>query len=319
MKMQNRNKSLLFFLSICLVLMLACSKKSSSPASENPPPPNPSPNPTPVANKDSIFNGVNLQPSYYNNGNPNFAWDLMKTQPKIKTVRIEIEPDKAAQAKNWIASAKAAGYTVIATYHKYTVLGSDNMDELTAAANWWKNNYVALGGNFIINLMNEWGSHSISPSAYATAYNQAISIVRTVYAGPIIVDLPGWGQGTYTAYQACKTSTPVIADTNIILSAHVYPNGWNQGRNHNLRASDLDDISNTGRRGIIGEFGNGVNGTVDWSGIVDYAKSKGWPVLGWCWNGDGGTMNMVSPSWASNATATSFSLSSYFTVIYNKL
>jgi hypothetical protein len=319
MMMKNIKRSLLFLVSICLVSMLACSKKSSSPTNGNPPPPNPTPNPTPVANKDSIFNGVNLQPSYYNNGNPNFAWDLMKAQPKIKTVRIEIEPDKAAQAKNWIASAKAAGFTVIATYHKYTVLGSDNMDELTTAANWWKNNYVALGGNFIINLMNEWGSHNISPSAYATAYNNAISIVRTVYAGPIIVDLPGWGQGTYTAYQACKTSNPVIADTNIILSAHVYPNGWNQGRNHNLRASDLDDISNTGRRGIIGEFGNGVNGTVDWSGIIDYAKSKGWPVLGWCWNGDGGTMNMVSPSWATNATATSFSLSNYFTVIYNKL
>lgn len=300
-----------------LILIAACSKSTpDGPVVVTPPTVIP---PVVIVVKDSIKNGVNLQPSYYNGGNPNFDWALMKLQTKIKTLRIEIEPDKAPQAKNWIAQAQANGFSVIATYHKYTVLGSDNATELTDAANWWKNNYVALGGNFTINLMNEWGSHNITASAYATAYNTAIAIVRTVYAGPIVIDIPGWGQETYTAYQAVKTSNPVIADTNIIISAHIYPNGWNQGRNHSVKASDLDDISNTGRRGIIGEFGNGATGTVDWSGIVDYAKTKGWPVLGWCWNGDGGNMNMVNPSWATNAGATAFSLSAYFQVIYDKL
>lgn len=268
---------------------------------------------------DTILNGINLQPSYYNDGNPNVDWALMKQETNIKTVRIEIEPDKATQAKTWIAQAKTNGLTVIATYHKYTVLGSDDATELTTAANWWKNNYAALGGNFIINMMNEWGSHNITPAAYATAYNSAIAIVRTVYSGPIVIDIPGWGQETFTAYQAVKISNPVIADTNIILSAHIYPNGWNQGRNHNIQPSDLDDITNTGRRGIVGEFGNGATGNVDWAACVDKAKLKGWPVLGWCWNGDGGAMNMVQPSWASNATANSFTLSAYFSVIYNKL
>ena len=42
--------------------------------------------------------GVNLQPSYYNNGNVNFGWSLMKSYTKIKTVRIEVEPDKVTQA-----------------------------------------------------------------------------------------------------------------------------------------------------------------------------------------------------------------------------
>ena len=52
-------------------------------------------------------NGVNLQPSYYNNGNPNFGWSLMKQQTKIITVRIEIEPDKVSQAKTWISQARS--------------------------------------------------------------------------------------------------------------------------------------------------------------------------------------------------------------------
>jgi mannan endo-1,4-beta-mannosidase len=265
-----------------------------------------------------LGDGVNLQPSYYNGGNPNFGWSLMKQQTRIKTVRIEIEPTSVTQAKSWISQAKSNGFAIIATYHKASVLGSDNTAELTAAANWWKTNYSVLGGGFTINLMNEWGSHTITASAYASAYNSAISIVRKVYGGPIIIDIPGWGQETLTAYNACKTSSPKITDGNIILSTHIYPGDWNQGRNHTFQKSDLDDMSNTGRPCIVGEFGTG-SGSADWSGCVDYAKSKGWTVLAWSWNGDGGSLNMVTPSWASNGGATSFSLSSYFSVVYPKL
>ena len=314
-KLSNTGK--IFYLPvIAMLLFCSCSKTTATRFVYVPPE---APVVPTTVYKDSIMNGVNLQPSYYNGGNPNFAWSLMKQQTKIKTVRIEVEPDKVAMAKSWIMQAKANGFTVIATYHKYTVLGSDDAAELTAAANWWKNNYAALGGNFTINMMNEWGSHNITAAAYATAYNNAIAIVRTVYLGAIIIDLPGYGQETYTGYQACKTSVPVISDTNIILSAHIYPNGYNQGKNRNVQVSDLDDLSSTGRRGMIGEFGNGATGTTDWAGIVDYAKTKGWPVIGWCWNGDGGGMNMVDPSWATNGAASTFTLSAYFPVIYNKL
>lgn len=312
---------LLLVLFFSIAINFTSCNKGGDPAPKPEPPvaPPPAPPEAAVTVADTIKSGVNLQPSYYNNGNPTFSWELMKQQSKIKTVRIEIEPDKVEQGKKWIQGAKENGYQVIATYHKYKVLGSDSEQDLLDAANWWKDNYASLGGDFIINLMNEWGSHDISASSYATAYNDALTIVRTVYQGAIIIDIPGWGQETYTAYQACKTSNPVILDTNIVLSAHIYTNGWNQGRNHNFQASDLDDISNSGRRGIIGEFGNGGGGAVDWSGCIDYAKSKGWGVLGWCWNGDGGTMNMVDPSWATNGSATSFSTNAYFNIIYNKL
>ncbi len=267
-----------------------------------------------------LGNGVNLQPSYYNGGNPNFGWSLMKQQTKIKTVRIEIEPDKVTQAKSWISQAKANGYAVIATYHKSSVLGSDNAAEVTAAGNWWKANYSTLGGGFTVNLINEWGSHNITSNAYAAACNSAISTVRSVYSGPIILDIPGYGQETATAAAAVKgTGGTKINDTNIILSAHVYPNGYNQGKGHTLQNSDLDDLASAGRPCLIGEFGNSPSGPANWSGIVSYAKSKGWTVLGWAWNGDGGSMNMVSPSWASNGAATSFTLSSYFSQVYNLL
>src|ERR1700733_3356905 len=92
-----------------------------------------------------LGDGVNLQPSYYNGGNPNFGWSLMKQEKNIKTVRIEIEPSIAiSQAKSWISQAASNGFAIIATYHKASVLGSDKAAALTAAANWWKTNYSAL-------------------------------------------------------------------------------------------------------------------------------------------------------------------------------
>lgn len=269
-----------------------------------------------------VPNGVNVQPSYYNNGNVNFGWSLMNANTKIKTVRIEIEPDKVSQAKSWISQAQANGKTMIATYHKSAVLGSDSTSELSAAGNWWKANYATLraSGSFTVNLMNEWGSHNISASAYASAYNSAISTVRQVYSGRIIVDASGWGQETYTmacAIKGCNGGTK-INDTNIAASIHVYPGAWNQAKNRWLNTSDLDDMASGGRACLIGEFGSGSGGA-DWAGITDAARNKGWSVLGWAWNGDGGSLNMVTPSWASNSGATSFGKSSYFSSIYNHI
>lgn len=307
------NPRLAFFALLGLALLSNCSRPDQEI-------------PTPLAPANAadltagFGNGVNLQPSYYNGGNPDFGWSLMRQQVKIKTVRIEIEPDKVSQAKNWIAQAKNNGYAVIASYHKASVLGSDNTAELTAAANWWKANYATLGGNFTINLMNEWGSHSLSADAYARAYNSAISTVRQVYGGPIIIDCSGYGQETAVAASAVKGfNSTRLADTNIILSIHVYPNGYNQALNRSLQRADLDDLASAGRPCLIGEFGNTPAGPVNWQDLVSYGKGKGWTVLGWAWNGDGIGMNMVSPAWSSNGAATSFTLSSYFSQVYNLL
>ena len=262
----------------------------------------------------AIGNGVNLQPSYYNNGCVNFAWQLMQG---ISTVRIEIEPDRVLEAKSWIREAKNNGKNIIATYHEADVLGSDDAAQLTAAANWWKTYYsfLAEAGSFTINLMNEWGSHNQTASSYASAYNNAISIVRQVYSGTIIIDIPGWGQETHTAADASS----LLTDGNIMFSVHIYNSAWNSRTGAYLVSSDLDYLGNAGRSCIVGEFGSGMTGEADWSSLVDNAKSKGWPVIAWCWNGDGGSMNMVSPSWNENSTATSFSTNSYFTQMCNKI
>ena len=271
-----------------------------------------------------IGNGVNLQPSYYNGGNCDLGWTLMKQNIKIKSVRIEVEPGQETNAKRWIAEAKSNGFQVIVTYHKSSVLGSDSASELLAAGTWWKNNYSSLGGGFIVNLMNEWGSHNITPSAYASAYNAAIAQVRTVYSGSIIIDIPGWGQETATAacaVKGCASGQTKITDTKIILSAHIYPGAYNQAKGRYMNTSDLDDLASSGRACILGEFGSIGGSGADWSGIVDYAKIKGWTVIGWAWAGDGIGMNMITPQFQSYVSGSpkTYTKTSYFNTVYNKL
>jgi len=333
-----------------------------------------------------LGNGVNLQPSYYNNGDVDFAWNLMRSHTKIKTIRIEIEPAKALQARGWIQQACGNGYAVIATYHKYTApLGTDNRNELMAASAWWAANCTSLlsapsmytvkagdtlsaiaarfygdpskypvifranriltnpnhirpgqvltipprSRSFTINLMNEWGSHRLTARQYAESYNAAISTIRGVYSGQLIIDVPGYAQETAVAASAVKglnTGGVSITDTNIILSVHIYrqafvqqKTGSSSPRSGPLDNADLADLNSAGRPCMVGEFGTGDPGSANWSGLVDYAKSLGWPVLGWAWNGDGGTMNMVAPSWSANPNSPSFTINSYFGTIYSKL
>lgn len=273
-----------------------------------------------VAVSDSPFgNGINLQPSYYNSGNPNFAWDLMESYSSvIRTVRIEIEPSVTQNALGWIQAAQNAGFHVVATYHDYTKLGSDDPSDLITAANWWIDNYEKLSSaytaNFTVNLMNEWGSHSLSSGDYASGYNAAVALVRKVYDGNIILDIPGWGQEP----QVAAGASALIHDPKIIFSAHVYPTAWNGHENRYFNANDLSSLAETGRSCIIGEFGTKGSGYADVSSIVSAAKGLGWAVLGWAWNGDGTGMNMVEPAWSSNPTASSFTIdSSYFYEVYN--
>jgi mannan endo-1,4-beta-mannosidase len=339
MKMCNPIKAILNTL-CSLVLFTAlyflstgCHKSNGQPPASdtlviiNPPPPPPPPPPpaSTIVRTDTLFgNGVDLQPSYYNGGNVTFGFSLMQQYPNIKSVRIEIEPSvPISQAMSWIQQAVSSGYRVIATYHKYTVLGSDNASDLTDGANWWKANYDSLSkaGPFTVNLMNEWGDHNLTASAYASDYNTAIGIVRQVYSGPIIIDIPGWGQETSIAAAAVLGTGGItkISDTNIILSTHIYPGNYNQAKGRASQSSDLDDLAAAGRPCIVGEFGNSPTGPTDWSGMVTHAKSLHWAVLGWSWNGDGGPMNMVTPAWDASADAASYSPSSYFTVIYSLL
>ena len=278
--------------------------------------------------------GVNVQASYLCAGNMNLAWTLMQQNPHIKCVRIMVDPGGNADTSDfvrWITEANNNGYQVIVACNYYQDIGSGNPETLLKAADWWKTHFTALsaGGSFILNLMNEWGNHSVTATEYAAAYNSALAVIRGFYAGPVICDIPGWGQETHVAADASS----LITDGNIIFSVHIYPCGYNEKMGHWLQTADLDYLAGAGQPVVVGEFGNmpteqaGKVCEADWSGLVDHAKSLGWGVLGWAWNGDGdgeggkGQMNMITPYWGDTdgCNATSYSKTSYFDTVYEKL
>ncbi|QPV64251.1 cellulase family glycosylhydrolase [Halosimplex litoreum] len=277
----------------------------------------------------SFGDGVNLQPSYFCDGDQDLGYDLMREYPDIETVRIEIEPfsfnevaTTVEDAKRWIDEAAAHGLNVIATYHHYPDNGSASAAALQNAAEFWAEHYETLSADtdITVNMMNEWGNHRVTADEYAAAYDEAIDTVRseTSYSGPIVCDAPGWGQGTYRLADAVEA----IDDDDLILSAHVYPSAWNATTGQNLVPEDLDVLDETSYPCMIGEFGNYANSTgADWSAIVDYASELGWPVVGWAWNGDGSAdpMNMADPYWGDDCSADSYATSDYFSVVYSKL
>lgn len=264
-----------------------------------------------------IKNGVNIQASYYNGGHVNIGWDLMKTIPEIKALRIEIEPEYAFQARAWIREAHENGYQVIATYHDARKLGSDDRSELIKAANWWKTHYAALSstGPIIINLMNEWGSHEITEEEYADAYNEAISIIRTFHGGKLIIDVPGWGQATRIAADAYQ----YLEDKDIIYSVHIYTSAFNIEQKRWLNLADLSYLDATGAQCIVGEFCDTPTGGANWCSIIDHCFQNGWPIFGWAWNGDGRGMNMVEPHWRDEPLADSFRPTPFMKTIVDKL
>lgn len=314
----NLNRIIFIFLVTIISLCSGCSKTDST-----------GPTTSTTTTSGGIINpvtpglegcGVNIQPSYFCNGNMDLGWDLMDNYNDIKTLRIELDPGEGSNMDDfvrWLKEANDNGYDVIATYHNYQDLGSTDPNTLMTAADWWVENWDTLtsAGSFTVNLMNEWGDHSITSQEFADAYNEAIDTVRKVYYGPIICDIPGWGQETHTAADA----SPNIEDDNIIFSVHIYTNGWNGKEGHYLCKADLDYLENAERPCMVGEFGSGGGGPVDWSALVDHARSKGWSVIGWSWNGDGSGMNMIDPYWGNDCSATSYTKSAYFDTIYDKL
>jgi len=264
-----------------------------------------------------LKNGVNIQASYYNDGQVNIGWELMQSYPEIEAVRIEIEPYRVQQAQRWIREAHEHGYQVIATYHDSQKLGTDSRIELMKAANWWQAHYQTLSdsGPIIINIMNEWGSHDISARDYAEAYNEAIKTIRTVYDKSLIVDVPGFGQATKIAADAYT----YFEDQDIIYSVHIYTSAFNIEQRRWLSHEDLSYLEATGVPCMVGEFCDTSIGGADWCTIIDHCYHNGWPIFGWAWNGDGDDMNMIEPHWRDEPLASTYRPTEFMEVIIDKL
>lgn len=290
--------------------------------------------------------GVNLQPSYTNGGNVDIGWGLMKAQTKIKAVRIEI--DTGAFGFNLDAHSRIikeaidqANITkVVITYHDKSCLGCDDATKLQNGARFFVNNRTKLYlGNpkIRINLFNEWGSHNISSTNWANQINAAVKIIRDAgISDRLIADVPGLGQGAIRGANGIKQ----VTDTRVVPSMHLYSTCYDAGAKVDseliaagLTAADKDDgwgrcktkymqaLVRSGRGFFMGEFGTRQAGDkiseAFYKDIITAGKSYG-DIYAWAWNGDGGDMNMASPTfqpYVVNSPKT-YSKSGYFNEVY---
>ena len=174
------------------------------------------------------------------------------------------------------------------------------------------------------------GSHDQTAASYSEAYNAALPLLRAVYSGPVVIDIPGWGQETSTAASA----SPLLLDDHLVFSAHIYPQAYNQAAGRFVTPADVQDLfQRAARPCIVGEFGGiaasssplfaaprgrgrgdrGQEEGCDVEAVVRAAKEVGFSaVYGWAWNGDGGGLNMLAPAWASEPTAAEYVETDYF-------
>ncbi|MCQ9216607.1 RICIN domain-containing protein [Streptococcus gallolyticus] len=178
---------------------------------------------------------------------------------------------------------------LIAIVEVHDATGSDNIQDLDNAANYWIEMKSALIGNeanVILNIANEWVG-SWDSATWAAGYQQVIPKLRNAgIKNTIMVDCAGWGQYPKSIADAGQSVVQADSQNNIVFSIHMYEYAGAYGSVQ----SNIDSALSVGVPLCIGEFGiKHTNGPVDYKTIMSYSQSKGVGYLGWSWKGNGDT------------------------------
>ena len=175
---------------------------------------------------------------------------------------------------------------LIAIVEAHDATGSDNIQDLENAANYWMEMKDALIGNedhVILNIANEWGG-AWDSSNWAAGYQQVIPKLRNVgIKNTIMVDCAGWGQYPKSIADAGQSVVQSDSEHNLIFSIHMYEYAGAYGAVQN----NIDSSLAVGAPLCIGEFGiKHTNGPIDYKTIMSYSQAKGVGYLGWSWKGN---------------------------------
>ena len=142
----------------------------------------------------------------------------------------------------------------------------------------------------LVNIANEWGSHSVSGPYWKDAYKECIHILRNAgYVSTIVIDAPGWGQNIEPILSYGKELIEADPMQNILFSVHMY-GSWNSAEK--IR-NDLSEAKAKQIPLIVGEFGynyndgnNNLNCKVDHAEILATCKRLNMGYLAWSWTGN---------------------------------
>lgn len=236
-----------------------------------------------------VMRGVNLAYTWFKSS----AYTQLEAINKYdaNAVRIvlgdgaKFSADDAASVKKIVDKCKEYGMVAIIEVHDAT--GSDDINDLVKAANYFANMASVLKGTehyVIINIANEWHNSS-SAANWRDGYKKAIPVIRKAgLRHCIMVDAGGYGQNASTIHTYGKDVLAADPENNILFSIHMYGSAGNT----NKIASNIDGVINQDLALCIGEFGwFHSDGDVDEEQILSYCKEKNVGWLAWSWYGNG--------------------------------
>lgn len=236
-----------------------------------------------------VMRGVNLAYTWFKSS----AYTQLEAINKYdaNAVRIvlgdgaKFSADDAASVKKIVDKCKEYGMVAIIEVHDAT--GSDDINDLVKAANFFANMASVLKGTehyVIINIANEWHNSS-SAANWRDGYKKAIPVIRKAgLRHCIMVDAGGYGQNASTIHTYGKEVLAADPENNILFSIHMYGSAGNT----NKIASNIDGVINQDLALCIGEFGwFHSDGDVDEEQILSYCKEKNVGWLAWSWYGNG--------------------------------
>ena len=198
---------------------------------------------------------------------------------------VKYNNDKASEVLEIVNKCKEYGMVAILEVHDVT--GSDKIDDLLTAANYFANLAPVLKGTepyVIINIANEWHNSSAGTN-WRDGYVKAIPVIRNAgLRHCIMVDAGGYGQSAATIHTYGKEVMAADVDNNILFSIHMYGGAGNT----NKVVPNIDGVINQGLALCIGEFGwFHSDGDVDEEKILSYCNEKNVGWLAWSWVGNG--------------------------------
>lgn len=236
-----------------------------------------------------VMRGVNLAYTWFKSSAYNQLEAIKKYDANAVRIVLgdgaKFTADDAASVKKIVDKCKEYGMVAIVEVHDAT--GSDNIDDLVKAANYFANMASVLKGTehyVIINIANEWHNSS-SAANWRDGYKKAIPVIRKAgLRHCIMVDAGGYGQNASTIHTYGKDVLAADTENNILFSIHMYGSAGNT----NKIASNIDGVINQDLALCIGEFGwFHSDGDVDEDKILSYCKEKNVGWLAWSWYGNG--------------------------------
>lgn len=236
-----------------------------------------------------VMRGVNMAYTWFKSS----AYDQLEAIHKYgaNAVRIVLgnggkySKDDAASVKKIADKCKEYGMVAILEVHDVT--GSDNINDLVGAAQYFADMASTLKGTesyIIINIANEWHNSS-DGSNWRDGYVKAIPVIRNAgLRHCIMVDAGGYGQSASTIHTYGKDVMAADVDNNILFSIHMYGGAGNTNR----VIPNIDGVINQDLALCIGEFGwYHSDGDVDEEKILSYCQQKNVGWLAWSWYGNG--------------------------------